>query len=32
LSLGDCFEKSRFHIVLLAFLGLTKKIPLVFVY
>jgi hypothetical protein len=29
LSLGDCFEKSRFHIVLGTFLGLTEKIPLV---
>jgi hypothetical protein len=30
LSLGDCFEKSRFHIVLGAFLGLIQKISSVF--
>jgi hypothetical protein len=30
LSLGDCFEKSCFHIVLDAFLGLIKKISSVF--
>jgi hypothetical protein len=27
LSLGDCFKKSRFHIVLGAFLGLIQKYP-----
>jgi hypothetical protein len=30
LSLGYCFEKSRFHIVLGAFLGLIQKISSVF--
>jgi hypothetical protein len=32
LSLGYCFEKSRFHIVLGAFLGLIKKFSSVFLY
>jgi hypothetical protein len=32
LSLGDCLEKSCFHVVLGAFLGLIQKISSVFVY
>jgi hypothetical protein len=31
LSLGDCYKKSSFHIVLGAFLGLIQKISSVFV-